>query len=151
MIQPCVCVCVCVCVLLCPTLCDPMDYSPPGSSVHVTFQARILEWGSIFYSRGSSWPRDQIWVFIGRRVLYYCATWVALQSCLTLCDPMGCHFLLQGRPYLYLYLYHLSISMSMSISVSSISIYLHLYLTFFRFFSLICYYKILSIVLCAIQ
>ena len=29
---------------LCPTLCDPMDYSPPGSSAHGIFQARILEW-----------------------------------------------------------------------------------------------------------
>ena len=41
------CVCVCVCVLvtqLCPTLCDLMDYSPPGSSIHGIFQARILEW-----------------------------------------------------------------------------------------------------------
>ena len=31
----------------CPTLCDPMDCSPPGSSVHGTFQARVLEWGAI--------------------------------------------------------------------------------------------------------
>ena len=31
----------------CPSLCDPMDYSPPGSSVHVIFQARILEWVTI--------------------------------------------------------------------------------------------------------
>ena len=31
----------------CPTLSDPMDYSPPGSSVHGTFQARALEWGAI--------------------------------------------------------------------------------------------------------
>ena len=35
---------------LCPTLCDPMDYSPPGSSVHGTFQARVLEWGAISFS-----------------------------------------------------------------------------------------------------
>ena len=33
----------CVCAQLCPTLCDPMDYSPPSSSVHGIFQARILE------------------------------------------------------------------------------------------------------------
>ena len=41
------CVCVCVCVLdtqSCPTLCDPMDCSPLGSSVHGILQARILEW-----------------------------------------------------------------------------------------------------------
>ena len=43
----------------CPTLCDPMDCSPPGSSVREFFQARILEWVAISFSRGSSWPRDQ--------------------------------------------------------------------------------------------
>ena len=42
----------------CPTLCDPMDYSPPGSSVYGIFQARILEWVATLSSRGSSWPRD---------------------------------------------------------------------------------------------
>ena len=41
-------------VQLCPTLCDPMDCSPPGSSVHGIFQARILEWVAISFSRGSS-------------------------------------------------------------------------------------------------
>ena len=34
----------------CPTLCDPMDYSLPGSSVHGIFQARVLEWGAIAFS-----------------------------------------------------------------------------------------------------
>ena len=34
----------------CPTLSDPMDYSPPGSSVHGSFQARVLEWGAIAFS-----------------------------------------------------------------------------------------------------
>ena len=38
----------------CPTFCDPMDCSPPGSSVHGIFQARILEWVAISFSRGSS-------------------------------------------------------------------------------------------------
>ena len=38
----------------CPTLCDPMDCSPPGSSVHEICQARILEWVVIPISRGSS-------------------------------------------------------------------------------------------------
>ena len=42
----------------CPTLCDPMDCSPPGSSVHGILQARILEWVAISFSRGSSQPRD---------------------------------------------------------------------------------------------
>ena len=43
----------------CPTLCDPMDCSLPGSSVHGIFQARVLEWVAISFSRASSQPRDQ--------------------------------------------------------------------------------------------
>ena len=39
------------------TLCDPMDCSPPGSSVHGILQAGILEWIALLSSRGSSWPR----------------------------------------------------------------------------------------------
>ena len=38
----------------CPTLCDPMDHNLPGSSVHVIFQARILEWVAFPFSRGLS-------------------------------------------------------------------------------------------------
>ena len=45
------------------TLCDPIDCSLPGSSVHGIFQARILEWVAISSSRASSPPRDQTWVF----------------------------------------------------------------------------------------
>ena len=41
-----------------PTLCDPMDCSPPGSSVYGILQARILEWVAISFSRESFWPRD---------------------------------------------------------------------------------------------
>ena len=46
----------------CPTLCDPMDCSPPGSSVHGILQARLLEWVAMSFSRESSWFRDQAWV-----------------------------------------------------------------------------------------
>ena len=46
----------------CLTVCNPMDYSPPDSSVHGIFQARRLEWVAMPSSRGSSWPRDQIHV-----------------------------------------------------------------------------------------
>ena len=42
----------------CPTLCDPMDCSLPGASVHGIFQAIVLEWIAISFSRGSSQPRD---------------------------------------------------------------------------------------------
>ena len=49
----------------CPTLCDPVNCSPPRSSVHGILQARILEWVAMPSSRGSSWPRDQTWVSPG--------------------------------------------------------------------------------------
>ena len=78
-IQMCVCVCVCVCVQLCLTLCNPMDYSLPGSSAHGILQARILEWIVISSSRGSSQPKVWIRVSCGsctvRQILYHCATW----------------------------------------------------------------------------
>ena len=44
-----------------PTLCNPTDCSPPGSSVHRILQARILEWVAISLSRESSRPRDEPW------------------------------------------------------------------------------------------
>ena len=62
----------------CPTVCDPMDCSLPGFSVHGVFQARILEWVAISSSRGSSWLRDQTCISyvscIGRQILYHCTT-----------------------------------------------------------------------------
>ena len=58
-----VCVCVCVCSLSCLTLCNPLDCSPQGSSVHGIFQARILEWVASSFSRGSSWSRNRTRVF----------------------------------------------------------------------------------------
>ena len=60
---------------MCPTLCDRMDCSPPGSSVHGILQARILEWVVMPSSRVSSQSRDQThisYVFcISRLVLYH--------------------------------------------------------------------------------
>ena len=65
----------------CPTLCNPMDCSPPGSSVWMILQARILEWVAMLSSRGSSWPRDWTHVSyvacISRQVLYPSTTWEA--------------------------------------------------------------------------
>ena len=46
----------------CLTLCNPMDYSLPGFSVHGILQARILEWVAISFSRESSQPMDRTWV-----------------------------------------------------------------------------------------
>ena len=59
---------------LCRTLCDPMDRSLPGFSVHGIFQARVLEWGAI--------------VFSGDLAAAAAAAAKSLQSCLTLCDPI---------------------------------------------------------------
>ena len=47
----------------CLTLCDPMDWGPPGSSVHGILQTRILEWVAMPCTRGSSQPRDQTHFF----------------------------------------------------------------------------------------
>ena len=46
----------------CLTLCDPMDCSLPGSSVHGIFQARVLEWVAISFSRRPSQPKNRTWV-----------------------------------------------------------------------------------------
>ena len=59
----------------CPTLCDPMDCSPPGPSVHGILQARILKWVAIPSSSKSSQPRDRTQVFMstctGSQFLYH--------------------------------------------------------------------------------
>ena len=69
---------VCLVAQLCPTLCNPMDWSPPGSSVHGISQARILEWVAMPSSRGSSWPRDRTYVScITGRFFTLWATWGA--------------------------------------------------------------------------
>ena len=65
----------------CLSLWEPMDCSLLGSSVHGIFQARILEWGALSYSRRSSRPRDRTCVScIGRWILYHWATWELLQT-----------------------------------------------------------------------
>ena len=71
-------------IQLCLTLCDPMGYSPPGSSVHGILPARILEWVVISSSKGSSRCRDQTCISyiscIGRQVLYLSRHCVVVQS-----------------------------------------------------------------------
>ena len=79
----------------CPTLCDPMDCSPPACPVHGILQTKILERVAMPFSRGSSRPRD------GTRTSYVqptlaegffttatAAATKSLQSCPTLCDPI---------------------------------------------------------------
>ena len=63
----------------CPTLCDPVDCSLPGSSVHGILQAWILEWVAISFSRGSSRPRDwtQVSCIGGRRF----NLWATREAC----------------------------------------------------------------------
>ena len=58
----------------CPTLCDPMDYSPPGSPVHRVLQGRILEWVTISFSTGSSHTRDWTIFCIGKQILFHWTT-----------------------------------------------------------------------------
>ena len=72
------------------TLCDPMDRSPPGSSVHGNLQARILGWVSIPFSRGSSQPREDSLPSEppGKISQYAAVAAKSLQSCPTLCDPI---------------------------------------------------------------
>ena len=72
---------VCGCAQSHPTLCDPIDYSPPDSSVHGISQARILEQIAISYSSGSSRPSHPTpipWVSsLADRFFYHWATWEA--------------------------------------------------------------------------
>ena len=107
-----------LCVLLlqlCPTLCGPMDCSPQGSSVHGIFQARILEWVAISFSKGSSQPRDLTHVSyiscIGRSVLYQ-QSYLTIQS---YCSVIGCiPYAIQ--PILVTFILYLDICMSTSLT-----------------------------------
>ena len=73
------CVCVCSVAQSCSTLCDPMNCSPPGSSVHGVSQPGILEWVAICYSQGPFKPGEWTYVScmssIGRQILCNWATW----------------------------------------------------------------------------
>ena len=89
---------------LCPTVCNPMNCSPPGSSVHGVLQARILEWvAPVGSPRGSSQPKGAVYVsciaggFLTAEPLGNSFYWITVgpaaaaksrQSCLTLCDSI---------------------------------------------------------------
>ena len=93
-------VCVCMHAQSCLTFCNPVDCSPPGSSVHGILQARILEWVAISFSRGSSQPRDRTWspTLQADSLLseppgkpsHMKVKGLVTPSCPTLCDPMDC-------------------------------------------------------------
>ena len=87
------------CAQSCPTLCDPMDCSSPGSSVHGIFQVKTLEWVAISSSDGSSWARDWTHVScIGRLILYH---WATREACmLTLYLKKKIVFIYYGFPYI---------------------------------------------------
>ena len=63
----------------CLTLCDPMDCSPPGSSVPEILQARILEWVAMRSTRGSSWPRERICISCIARKFF--TLWAPREQC----------------------------------------------------------------------
>ena len=67
----------------CPTLCDPMDCSLPSSSVHEIFQAIVLEWIAISFSRGSSRSRDRTQVF--HIVDRHFTIWATREALVSLC------------------------------------------------------------------
>ena len=89
--------CICMCAQSCLNLREPMDCSPPGSSVHGISQARLLDCFAISYSRGSSGTRHGTHVScvscIGRWILYHCTTWEALNGLI-------CYQLYSGRALL---------------------------------------------------
>jgi len=62
----------------CPTLCDPMDCSPPGTSVNGIFQAKVLEWVAISFSRGSAWPWD--WTQVSRIAVRRFTLWATREA-----------------------------------------------------------------------
>ena len=88
----------CLVIPSCPALSNPVDCSPPGTSVHGILQARTLEWVAVPFSRGSTWPRE--WICIpcvmrsfltseplGKPNMCMLCLLVS-QSCLTLRNPM---------------------------------------------------------------
>ena len=83
-----------VCAQSCPTVCGPMDCTQRGSSLHGIFQARILEWVAISYSRGFSWLRDRTLVSciseLVRRFFTTSATWEAFFSSTCTSPVMHC-------------------------------------------------------------
>ena len=76
--------CVCSVLCVCPVLCSSIDCSPPGSSAHGIFQARILELVAISFSRVSSQLRDQTHVS--------CVSWTGSWILYHLCHPGSTHY-----------------------------------------------------------
>ena len=74
----------------CPTLCDPVDCRPPGSSIHGLLQARMLAWVAVSFSRGSSQPRDQIPVSCTSGIFF--TVWATFSNMSLVIGRKGCHW-----------------------------------------------------------
>ena len=97
---------------LCLTLCNPMDCSLPGSTIHGILQARILEWVAISFSRGSSWGRDWTCVSCALQEDFYLLSW-RWGACFLL-------FIVQLLSHIWLFatLWTLALQASLSFTVS---------------------------------
>ena len=108
--------CVSLATQSCLILCDPMDCGLPGSSVLGISQARILEWVAISHSKKSSRPRDgthfSYTSFIGRQILYHCATWETHIGYYKILNIVPCAI----QWVLILYFVYSSVSLFISIS-----------------------------------
>ena len=100
-IHVCMHICCCLVMKLCPTFLWPLDCSPSGSSVHGIFQARILEWVAVSFSRGSSQARNQTRIF--------CITGGFFTA-----EPLG-----KPCMYIYIYLYYIKSRTGQSIETES--------------------------------
>ena len=93
--------------------CNSMDWGPSGSSLHGIFQARILEWVTIPFSRGSSWPRDRTCISCtGRQIVYHWAMesrrvhhWVALAHGVMAAASVVCWYGRQNLSFTVLWAY----------------------------------------------
>ena len=78
----------------CSTLCNPLDYSPPGSFVQGILQARILEWVAIPFSRRSFWPKA--WTQVFCTAGWFFTIWATRED---LCKCTDCFLLVVGTPF----------------------------------------------------
>ena len=78
--------CCCLIAKSFQTLCNPIDCSPPGSSVHGISQARILEWVAIPFSRGSSWPRN--WTCVSCIAGRFFTIWATRETLFTIIESL---------------------------------------------------------------
>ena len=126
-----------MCVLVtqsCPTLCDPMDHSPPGSSIHRILQARILGWVAISFSRiyyihiYNSISIYELYVYVYKCICMYMYihVYMYVYVCICVCICMENYsYTAIYNVYIYIYIY-------LYIYVSShVSMFIYIYIFFF--------------------